>query len=164
MLVVKSTRVDKPATPVIDAHNHLYSAGDVREVVKAMDRSGVRTVVNLDGGWGADLRAELKRFDRAYPGRFLTFALVSFKGIDEGGWSARAARQLEEDFGAGAKGLKIHKSLGLGVRYKKTGKLMRIDDPKLDPIWIACGKHRRPVMIHSPAAAPRTRVHVSKDP
>jgi predicted TIM-barrel fold metal-dependent hydrolase len=149
MLVVKSTRIEKPAAPVIDAHNHLYSAKDLREVVKAMDQAGVRTVVNLDGGWGAELRQELKRFDQAHPGRFLTFALVSFKGIDDAGWSARTARQLEEDFKAGAKGLKIHKSLGLSVRYKKTGKLVGVDDPKLDPIWTACSKHRRPVMIHT---------------
>ena len=149
MLVVKSTRVEKPAAPVIDVHNHLYSTKDVGAVVKAMDAAGVRTVVNLDGGWGEELKQELKRFDRAHPGRFLTFALVSFKGIDEPGWSARATRQLEEDFRAGARGLKIHKSLGLGVRYKSTGKLVRIDDPKLDPIWTACGKHGKPVMIHS---------------
>jgi hypothetical protein len=113
MLVVKSTRIEKPAAPVIDAHNHLYSTKDVREVVKAMDQAGVRTVVNLDGGWGADLRQELRRFDQAYPGRFLTFALVSFKGIDDPGWSARTAPQLEEDFKAGARGLKIHKLHGL---------------------------------------------------
>lgn len=149
MLVVKSTRVEKPAAPVIDAHNHLYSAKDVGAVVKAMDVAGVRTVVNLDGGWGDELRQELRRFDQAHPGRFLTFALVSFKGIDDPRWSARTARQLEADFKAGARGLKIHKSLGLGVRFKATGKLLRIDDPRLDPIWAACGKHGRPVMIHS---------------
>jgi predicted TIM-barrel fold metal-dependent hydrolase len=26
---------------------------------------------------------------------------------------------------------------------------MRVDDPKLDPIWAMCAKHRRPVMIHT---------------
>jgi predicted TIM-barrel fold metal-dependent hydrolase len=154
MLVVKKTKVDKPAAPVIDVHNHLGDTQDVAAVVKAMDDAGVRTVVNLDGGWGADLRGEVKRFDQAYPGRFLTFALIDFRGIDDAGWSAKRAQQLEQDFQAGAKGLKLHKSLGLGVRYKKTGKLMRVDDPKLDPIWAMCAKHHRPVMIHTadPAA------------
>jgi len=156
MLVTKVTRVDRPTDSgqVIDAHNHLGDVEDVAGIVTAMNEAGVRTVVNLDGGSGTELRNELKRFDLAHPGRFLTFALVDFKGVDAADWSARAARQLERDFAAGAKGLKIHKSLGLGVRYKSTGKLMRVDDPKLDAVWAACAKHRRPVMIHTadPAA------------
>jgi predicted TIM-barrel fold metal-dependent hydrolase len=60
---------------------------------------------------------------------------------------------LEESFKAGAKGLKFHKSLGLGVRHKD-GTLMKVDDPKLDPIMEVCAKHHRPIMIHTadPAA------------
>ncbi len=153
MLVTRTSNVERPAFPVIDVHNHLGETRDVAKVVKALDAAGVRAVVNLDGGWGAELRQELQRFDQAHPGRFLTFALVDFRGIDDPGWTARRVRQLEEDFKAGAKGLKIHKSLGLGVRGK-SGKLVRVDDPRLDPIWELCGKHRRPVMIHTadPAA------------
>jgi len=62
-------------------------------------------------------------------------------------------RRLEESFRAGAKGLKFHKSLGLSYRYKN-GKLMPIDDPKLDLVWEMCAKYNRPVMIHTadPAA------------
>jgi predicted TIM-barrel fold metal-dependent hydrolase len=148
MLVTKVSRVDKPTAPVVDAHNHLGDAKDVAKIVKAMDAAGVRTVINLDGGSGDELRVELKRFDQAYPGRFLTYALVDFRGVDAADWGPRRARQLERDFRAGAKGLKIHKSLGLGVRYKSTGKLMRVDDPKIDPIWAMCARHKRPVMIH----------------
>jgi predicted TIM-barrel fold metal-dependent hydrolase len=157
MLKTKVTKVEKPAFPVIDVHNHLRRAADptaVGAIVREMDAAGVETVVNLDGGWGERLRRNLALFDRSYPGRFLTYALIDFEGIDDAGWSERAARQLEEDFRAGAKGLKLHKSLGLGVRYKSTGKLLPIDDPKLDPLWALCGKHRRPVEIHTsdPAA------------
>jgi predicted TIM-barrel fold metal-dependent hydrolase len=154
MLRTKVTQVPKPAFPVIDVHNHLGRTEDVTAVVRAMDAAGVETVVNLDGMWGERLRQEVARFDRAHPGRFLTFALVDLRGIDDKDWTARATAQLERDFAAGAKGLKLHKSLGLGHRYERTGKLVPIDDPKLDPIWALCGKHRRPVMIHTsdPAA------------
>ena len=41
-----------------------------------------------------------------------------------------------------------HKSLGLGVRYKD-GRLMPVDDPKLDPIWAMCAQYDRPVEIHT---------------
>jgi len=57
MMVTKTTIVEKPLYPVVDMHNHL-GGGKARltlEVVKRylteMSEAGVRTVVNLDGGW-----------------------------------------------------------------------------------------------------------------
>jgi len=154
MLKVKVSRVEKPAFPVVDVHNHLGGAKDVAAVVKAMDEAGVQTVVNLDGYWGKHLRRELARFDRAYPGRFLTYALIDLRGMDDDGWVDRTVARLEGDFKAGAKGLKFHKSLGLYSRSKKTGKLVRVDDPRLDPVWKLCARYKRPVEIHTsdPAA------------
>ena len=75
--------------------------------------------------------------DTAHPGRFLTYALIDFSGIDDSSWSDREAARLRESFEAGAKGLKFHKTLGLGVRYKD-GRFLPVDDPKLDPIWEVC--------------------------
>lgn len=159
MMVTKATRVDRPKFPVIDVHNHLGGGKDrltpdvVKRYLAEMDASGVQTVVNLDGGWGDRLTETLSALDNAHPGRFLTFALVDFSGIDDPGWSDREARRLEASFRAGAKGLKFHKSFGLSVRYKD-GRLVPVDDPKLDPIWETCAKSSRPVVIHvaDPAA------------
>lgn len=159
MLVTKTTVVETPAYPVIDVHNHLGDGAKVltRERVDRylaeMNAAGVRTVVNLDGNRSGRIRETLKALDEAHPGRFLTFALIDFSGIDDESWSARETKKLEEHFEAGAKGLKFHKTLGLAYRYKD-GRLMPLDDPKLDPIWEACAKHHRPVMIHTsdPAA------------
>lgn len=159
MLATKTTLVETPQFPVIDIHNHLgggkefLTAERVQKYLDEMDAAGVRTVVNLDGGWGDHLQETLAALDRAHPGRFVTFALVNFDGIDEAGWSDREAARLEESFRAGARGLKIDKRLGLRWRYK-SGQVMPVDDPKLDPIWAACGKHKRPVVIHvsDPAA------------
>jgi len=159
MMVTKTTIVETPKYPVVDMHNHL-GGGKQRltpEVVKKyldeMTAAGVKTVVNLDGGWGDRLKETVAALDQAHPGRFLTFALVNFAGIDDADWAEREAKQLEESFNAGAKGLKFHKTFGLGYRYKD-GKLMPIDDPKLDPVWEMCARHKRPVVIHiaDPAA------------
>jgi predicted TIM-barrel fold metal-dependent hydrolase len=159
MMVTKTTVVEKPRFPVIDVHNHL-GGGKARltpQVVKnyltEMNEAGVRTVVNLDGGWGDRLKETLTALDEAHPGRFLTFALVNFEGIDDADWGQREARRLEESFKAGAKGLKFHKLLGLHYRYKD-GKLMPVDDPKLDAVWQMCARSKRPVVIHiaDPAA------------
>lgn len=154
MLIVPETEIQKPASPVFDVHNHLGGGAStltperVKKLLAEMDAAGVRTVVNLDGGWGSRLRETVAALEEAHPGRFLTFALLDFGGIDEPGWSDREAKRLEESFQAGAKGLKFHKTLGLGARYKD-GRLMPVDDPKLDPIWAVCGKHKKPVLIHT---------------
>jgi predicted TIM-barrel fold metal-dependent hydrolase len=159
MMVTKTTVVEKPMFPVIDMHNHLGGGKEflttdrVKQYLAEMNDAGVRTVVNLDGGWGDRLKETLQALDEAHPGRFLTYALVNFEGIDDEDWSRRETKRLEESFAAGAKGLKFHKTFGLRYRYKD-GKLVRVDDPKLDPIWEACARYKRPVVIHiaDPAA------------
>jgi predicted TIM-barrel fold metal-dependent hydrolase len=153
MMVTKTTIVEKPMYPVIDMHNHLGGGKDrlkpdvVQKYLAEMNEAGVKTVVNLDGGWGDRLKETLAALDEAHPGRFLTFALVNFDGIDDADWGEREAKRLEESFKAGAKGLKFHKLLGLRYRYKD-GKLMPVDDAKLDPVWDMCAKYNRPVVIH----------------
>ncbi|MGO9111051.1 MAG: amidohydrolase family protein [Thermoguttaceae bacterium] len=159
MLVTKTTNVEKPMFPVIDVHNHLGAGKElltpqrVAHYLAEMDAAGVRTVVNLDGMWGKTLQETLDALDNAHPGRFLTYAQINFAGIDDEGWSRREAEQLEAGFRAGAKGLKFHKSFGLGFRHKD-GTLVKVDDPKLDAIFDACAKYHRPVLIHTgdPAA------------
>lgn len=154
MLAVKATEVTRPAFPVVDVHNHLgggttfLTPERVKHYLEEMDAAGVRAAVNLDGGWGHRLKETLAALDEAHPGRFLTYALIDFSGIDEPGWSGREARRLAEGFEAGAKGLKFHKTLGLGVRYKD-GRFLPVDDPKLDPIWEVCARYKRPVEIHT---------------
>ena len=159
MLKTKITRVNRPSFPVIDVHNHLGGGSAiltkerVRRYLRDMDDAGVRTVVNLDGGWDEKLRETVAALDDAHPGRFLTFALINLNGFDKPGWSERETKRLRESFAAGAKGLKFHKSLGLSYRDKR-GQLLAIDDPRLDPIWELCGEMNRPIMIHTadPAA------------
>jgi predicted TIM-barrel fold metal-dependent hydrolase len=159
MMVTKTTVVEKPLYPVIDMHNHLGGGKDrlkpevVQRYLTEMNEAGVRTVVNLDGGWGDRLKETLAALDDAHPGRFRTYALINFDGLDDDDWGEREAKRLEESFKAGAKGLKFHKTFGLQNRYKD-GKLMPVDDPKLEPVWEMCAKHKRPVVIHiaDPAA------------
>jgi predicted TIM-barrel fold metal-dependent hydrolase len=159
MLVTKASNLERPKFPAIDVHNHLgggkqtLTPDRVGKYLAEMDAAGVRTVVNLDGGWDERLKETIAALDQAHPDRFLTFTLINFEGIDDENWSQRETARLEESFKAGAKGLKFHKTLGLSYRYKD-GTLMPVDDPKLAPIFEMCAKHSRPVMIHTadPAA------------
>ena len=105
-------------------------------------------MVNLSGGSGEGLRAKLKNINDNYPNRFVVFANVNFDGVGEPNWGDQAAAQLEADVKAGAKGLKIYKSLGLR-NNDVVGKRIAVDDPRLDPIWAKCGELNIPVLIHS---------------
>src|SRR5437762_3211942 len=110
MLVNESTSMERPMFPAVDVHNHLgagkqdLTAQRVANYLVEMNEAGVRTVVNLDGGWGEKLKETLAALDDAHPGRFLTFAQLNFAGINDDDWSQRETKRLEESFVAGAKG------------------------------------------------------------
>src|SRR5215203_5748674 len=86
MLKTKTTVLERPRFPVIDIHNHLGGGKQhltperVRKYLTEMNEAGVKTVVNLDGGWDDKLKETIAALDLAHPGRFLTFALVNFEG------------------------------------------------------------------------------------
>lgn len=84
--------------PAVDVHNHLgrwltadWCAPDVPALLDLLDRTNVRTVVNLDGLWGDELEANLDRYDRAHPGRFLTFCQVDWGRFAHAGGEREAA-------------------------------------------------------------------------
>jgi predicted TIM-barrel fold metal-dependent hydrolase len=154
MLKIKVADIRSARFPAIDIHNHLGGGKDalsperVRHYLEEMDAAGIRTVTNLDGGWGDRLRETIERLDRAHPGRFLTFAQIDFEGFGQAGWTERERVKLEAGFRAGARGLKVHKSLGL-TRRGVDGMLIAVDDPRIDPLWDLCGRLGRPVVIHT---------------
>jgi predicted TIM-barrel fold metal-dependent hydrolase len=151
--------VDRSRFPVIDIHAHLTFAGDPADRVKVlappgellpvMDRRNIRTMVNLTGGRGAGLAEAVRTFDRAHEGRFLTFTEPWWQRAHEPGYAAFQAAEIERAHAAGARGLKVLKTLGLYLREQgKTGPLVTIDDPRFDPMWEVCGALKMPVAIH----------------
>ncbi len=156
-LEVQITKVDKPRFPVFDAHNHLgetFGGGwinqPVEELLDVLDETDVECLVDLDGGWGEDiLNRHLEHFKAAAPERFIHFGGVDWSkwsehGNDFGEWAAKSFRvQVER----GAEGLKIWKVLGLKVKDHQ-GKLVRVDDERLIPLWETVGELGVPVVIH----------------
>src|SRR5206468_6972825 len=65
----------------------------------------------------------------------------------------RAAAEFEQAVRAGARGLKIWKDFGLRVQ-DRSGQLIPVDTPLLDPLWAKAGELGVPVLIHvgDPAA------------
>ena len=81
MLRVHETKVPRAAYPVIDFHTHITHAGGLKgpgeirfaasaeECLAVMDRKNIRTMVNLTGGYGANLQQAIDKLQKAHPGR-----------------------------------------------------------------------------------------------
>lgn len=159
-LVVPQHLLRKAKFPFIDVHSHQWNLTKkgIDKLEREMDTLNMGIMVNLSGrGYDREagdigsqeyLASMARRIEGEAPGRIVLFTNVSFKGIDDKNWTQEAVRQLEEDVENGAKGLKIYKSLGMDVKDAK-GNRIRIDDPRLDPIWAKCGELGVPVLIHS---------------
>ena len=150
-LIVPEHHPQKAKYPFIDVHNHQdrdMSAEDAAKLVADMDRIGMRVMVNLSGGRGDELVKGYANLAGRYPGRFVVFANVDFAGIDQPGWGEKAAAQLERDYKAGARGLKIFKNLGMST-VDSAGKRIAVDDPRIDPVWAKAGELGMPVLIHT---------------
>jgi predicted TIM-barrel fold metal-dependent hydrolase len=109
---------------------------------------GIGGVVNLSGGWaGAGLEESLAAA-RATGGYYVVFANINFEGIGTRGWAEREVAQLERAKAMGARGVKIFKNLGLGVRFAD-GRRVPVDHPVLDPLFAAMARLRLPLAIHT---------------
>lgn len=152
-LVTKTTLISIPKFPVIDAHNHLFDdwgKKSAQEILDRLDEAGITHYVDLDGGWGEEiLNRHLDRFKQPAPGRFHIFGGVNWsKWASLGdGFPEWAANRLKVQKERGAEGLKLWKNLGLSVRDQR-GELVKVDDPRLIPIWQAAGELKLPITIH----------------
>ena len=147
-LVVKETRVLQPKFKVIDIHNHLRGIKNAREYLKAMDDAGVWKCVSLDGmSKGDQWQEQINVYHELAKDRFLIFFSPNFENIDDPDYGIKEANNLERAVKAGCSGVKIFKDLGLVYR-DKSGKLIAVDDPRIDPIWAKAGELGVPVMIH----------------
>ncbi len=153
MLHAPVHKIDRAKYYVIDVHNHVNDAMGIEEsmppqrVIEVMDKTNVKTVVILTGMWGEKLQKVLDTMVKPYPGRFIVFTQMDWSKIDDPNFSQEMVAQLDDAVARGARGLKVLKDFGLGVK-DKTGKLITVDDPRMDPVWEECGRLGIPVSIH----------------
>ena len=159
-VVLERTVVERPRFPVIDAHAHLgrwlapgedwlaadvagrcegpWMTPDVGALIELLDAHEVGACVNLDGRWGSELEANLDRYDRAHPSRFLTFCQLDWTLAAAGDdFAVPLVASLRRSVAAGARGLKVWKTLGLAFR-DAAGELLLPDDERA-----AAGLRRR---------------------
>lgn len=166
-LVVPQHPIERARFPFVDVHSHQFELDEakVRKLVSEMDSMNMAVMVNLSGrGFRRVeepgkpprfalqppqyLRDLIALTERVAPGRIVHFTNVDFSGVGSPGWAEKAVAELEADVKAGARGLKIYKSLGMDS-LDVDGRRIPVDDPRLDPIFAACARLGVPVLIHT---------------
>jgi len=131
----------------IDAHAHL-SVGCLPQLTTLMNKYGFSHIVDLSGSTpDARLAAHLAQA-RASGGRITVYMTFPGHEMQSPGFGPRIATMLARAREMGARGLKIPKGLGLGW-VDDTGKIVAVDDPRLDPVFDAAGRLGMPVSIHT---------------
>ena len=140
---------------IIDLHQHIEAAPEkIRRALRILDPSGVGLAANLGAGVVTHAEGEVSEFERVKSlfdahgtDRFVQYMLLDYGGWDDLDWSERAVAQVEEGHRLGAAGVKEFKRLGLTLK-DSAGKLIKVDDPKFDPVWNRCGELGMPISIH----------------
>ncbi len=162
-LKLKRKKVVKAKYPAIDFNAHLSSSFRTEydkkvlapeNLLKSMDSVGLRIVINTDVENG-DLEKVLNRYSRKYPDRFMNLWPTGFSaGIMTDERLAELPGELEKAIKMGAVGDgELWKNLGLKTK-DSSGKVIPVDDPRLDPLWAKAGELGVPILWHmgDPAA------------
>ena len=119
------------------------------ELLATLDEAGVETLIDLDGGFGDGLSREVERWQA---GRAWTGSSCSRDSTTTAGPGIRRSgrprpRGCATRSRRGARGLKVWKLLGLRAR-DPGGRLVAVDDERLDPLWATAAELDLPVVIH----------------
>ncbi|MEM7783155.1 MAG: amidohydrolase family protein, partial [Planctomycetota bacterium] len=146
----------------IDVHTHFRSKirqdrkNSLTRYVETMSRNRIALSVSLDARLGQE--DEHLEFLRPHANRVFSFVNLDFKGdgksnlpetwaCNQPGFVRTCVEQLKVAKQKGIVGVKFFKSFGLSVR-NANGSLIKIDDPRFDPFWNACGELGLPVIMH----------------
>ena len=149
-LVTDVNNPKKAKFPFVDIHNHQFDmpVKNLTDLVTEMDSLNMAFMVNLSGFRGNYLNMCLDNIKKSAPTRLGVFVNLNWENIDSSDFVEENIKILNDAKINGAIGLKIYKSLGL-TDTDSNGQRIRIDDPRLDPIWEECGKIGFPILIHS---------------
>lgn len=150
-LVVPEHPLTHAKFPFIDVHSHHWRMGDMDldKLVREMDSLNMQVIVNLSGGGGERLINIMKNVNSSpHKPRIINFTNIELRSIDEPDWTENTVKQIEFDYNTGARGLKIYKSQGM-TNTDSSGNRIKINDPRIGPVFDKCGELGIPVLIHS---------------
>jgi predicted TIM-barrel fold metal-dependent hydrolase len=165
-LVVEKNLKSRSKFPFIDVHSHQWdmSYSNLKKLVSEMDSLNMAYMINLSGSGIAtfagnqtlmdlNLEKSISNVNQNFPERFGVFLNIDFNMIDHEDFHTKTVEIIKDAVNKGAIGLKVYKGLGLSVKDSK-GIRVKVDDPRLSPIWNICGELNIPVLIHSGEPSP----------
>lgn len=145
----------KPKFPVFDMHTHMgnlvpgpgYAAlYNTADYVEALQDAGVAHIVNLDGVWGNELDAMIRKTE-GFENYITTFVWIDVSRIDDPDFKQWVRNHLMEAYRKGARGIKMWKVISL--EYRDTyGRYIRTDDSRLDVVYQTAAELHMPILIH----------------
>lgn len=149
---VPVTHIAAAKYPVVDMHTHAWQEDtDLRSWIGTMDAANIETSMILCFDSGDEFARQAKRF-QPYGKRFGLWCGLNYAGYQEKGnkWQVNAIDDLKRCRDQGAIGVGELGDKGAGEYYSRpvAGYGMHIDDPRMDPLFDACGELRMPVSVH----------------
>lgn len=145
------TLVSRAKFPVIDMHAHAWDlTADVRDWVNRMDAANIERTVVLSFETGESFNAIVNQYKPFY-NRFSIWCGFDYTGYDTNkNWTHHAIRELQRCKELGAQGVGELGDKGMGEYYSSpvAGIGMHIDDERMDPLLLECGRLGMPVNIH----------------
>lgn len=150
-LVVPEHPTESAKFPFIDVHSHHWKMNemDLDKLMREMDSLNMKVIVNLSGRGGRELEAIMANVNKSgHKPRIVNFTNIELRSIDDPDWTESTVKKIEYDYKTGARGLKIYKSQGM-TNLDSKGNRIKIDDPRIGPVFDKCGELGIPVLIHS---------------
>lgn len=147
--------VTRAKFPVFDAHTHFGSLVmgknyreryDTKDVVARLKQYGVVHVCNPELSWDDTLRALDEKL-ASEKGFISTLPSLDVGRFEKPGFPAYVKRTLAAYEAAGYRGIKLWKDITL-YRKDSQGRHIRLDDPRLNPVFELAGKHNLVILIH----------------
>lgn len=134
--------------PVIDVHTHVDGAR-FELVKRIMESNGLTKIVNL---WNGELPPPsfdswLEEFADCQDGRMVLHHAPDLSRVGQPGFAQVIEEEVLHAADRGASGIKVWKNLGLRIK-DADGRLVPVDDARLDPLWRSAGAAKLPVSIH----------------
>ncbi|HET8736478.1 MAG TPA: amidohydrolase family protein [Pricia sp.] len=144
------TMADYAKVDKIDTHIHVSADRDIF-VKKARNDNFQLLNILVDNTRGREdilaRYAKKKALKKEYPQDFEYATTFSIKEWDEPDWASQTVNWLDKNIQDGAIAVKVWKNIGM-VFKDSTGRLIMVDDPKLDTIFNFLAERKIPVLGH----------------
>ena len=144
-----------PRFPAIDMHAHLgpmlmgdgyASMYDTEAQAEKLRSCGLEKMVSLELVWGESYKRLREKLERAGD-FFVIFPSVDIAKFGDPGFERETVKTIGEYRAGGVRAIKLWKNITLTVKNADSAAL-RLDDPRLAPVFAGAGEEGLPIVIH----------------